>query len=105
MIRIRSQQNRRKLLKDIKFAISSIVLNVTYFLLALPICIADLKYFNPNEMAYIILVYYMIYCANFYILMISNSLFRREVFILFKCKGMFRFLGHESKTKKVKRPI
>ena len=29
MIRIRSQQNRRKLLKDIKFAISSIVLNVT----------------------------------------------------------------------------
>lgn len=71
-------------LREIRFAITSISLNTIYVCLTLPLpvflickCVSELKLY---------LSFYMFcftYCVNFYVLIISNKLFRNEFIKLF----------------------
>jgi len=72
-------------LDNIRLAISSIFLNLIYILLVTPISI---YYFLPNytEIEGYAFFYYLLYSAysiNFYMIFISNSLFRKECILYF----------------------
>jgi hypothetical protein len=83
--RINTVQDRNRLKKNIKFGISSILLNLFFVILHLPICIANFFFeFFHNYYDLILSIYYSSYCINFYILFIFNSIFRKEVLLLFK---------------------
>jgi hypothetical protein len=70
--------------KDIKLSITSLLLNLFYILLCLPISINDFVNFTEFYFTFTLYVFYMSYAVNFYIILISNSLVRREFLILFK---------------------
>ena len=78
--------DRKRLMKDLKFSLSSIVLNFSYILLTLPSCVGDLNEFSEDINNIFNYFYYLNYCANFYILMATNSIFRKEFFALIKFK-------------------
>lgn len=83
--RINTVQDRNRLKKNIKFGISSILINLFFVILHLPICIANFFFeFFHNYYDLILSIYYSSYCINFYILFIFNSIFRKEVLLLFK---------------------
>ena len=69
---------------NIRLAISSICLNIIYILVQMPISIYD---FLPNYTLidgynFVYYLFYLSYSINFYIIFISNSLFRKQ-FILY----------------------
>ena len=85
------QEENEYFFSNISKAISSIVLNIFYLILQMPISIYT---FLPNftqSYGYICSYYlfYLSYSINFYIIFISISLFRKE-FILF-LKSLFKF--------------
>lgn len=80
--------------RDIRLAISSILINVIYVLLSLPVSVVYL--FNDylteyyfNLLSFITFYLFIIsYSINFYIVILTNSLFRNECSILFKRKRL-----------------
>ena len=87
ILRMSAIQDRNRLNKDIKFAVTSILLNFIFIILNLPICVANL-FFEVFYSYYdaFLSIYYISYCINFYILAVFNSVFKKELFLLFKCK-------------------
>jgi hypothetical protein len=82
--------------RDLKFAFTSIILNLTFLTLNLPIALYLLlsPYLNlvgsqTDDMLYVItsFFYYMNFGINFYINLIVNSLFKNELFVMIK--GIF----------------
>jgi hypothetical protein len=72
--------------KSIRLAISSICLNIIYVLLEAPLAVV---YFLPNyhEIYGFTFFYYLIYVSysiNFYVIFMSNSLFRKEFILSLK---------------------
>ncbi len=72
--------------KSIRLAISSICLNIIYVLLEAPLAVV---YFLPNyhEIYGFTFFYYLIYVSysiNFYVIFVSNSLFRKEFILSLK---------------------
>ncbi len=86
LINLKTDQNRKKSLRDIHFAITILVLNFSFFIFSAPICLGN--YLNVDDFLYSIFIYlfYLGYCINFYILAIFNSVFRKGLFHFFKCK-------------------
>ena len=86
--RLPTNTNRNeKFKKDIKFAITLIILNIIYLFFNLPICITN--YIDTTDFAYILTLYifYANFATNFWIFFIFNSLFRNElIYLLFKIK-------------------
>ena len=72
--------------RDIKFAISSIILNVIYLIFHLPLSIYVFfpDYFSDLYYMFDIYLLYACYSINFYLIFVSNSLFRREFLAMFK---------------------
>ena len=70
----------RRLKKDIRFAITSILLNCIYLVLSLPISIYIFTpdYFNNIIYLFLFYVYYSSYALNFYLIIFSNYLVRKE---------------------------
>jgi len=73
-------RNNRCFQRDLKFAITSISLNLFYVLFNLPISIAV---FFPNYYLYFtyptfLILFYFSYTINFYIILFTNSLVRNE---------------------------
>lgn len=85
ILRLDSPLDRKRLRKDIKFAFTSILLNITFIALNLPVCIANLLT-DVSEFSYKALLYlfYLSFCINFYVLFSFNSIFRKELCMLFK---------------------
>ncbi len=90
LLRLTSRQDRRKLLRDIKFAISTLIINISYVLLNLPLFIyfilnkinSKQNYFESlKNLIYLLNVFS--YGLNFYILIISNLIFRQEFLVMF----------------------
>lgn len=80
-----TMSENKRLKRDIRFAFSSFFLNVTFILLNAP---TFLVYFVPSFYShiYVLFTYYILnlsYAVNFYILFITNSLFRKEFFLIF----------------------
>jgi hypothetical protein len=81
--------------KNISLAITSIIFNIIYMSLQFPVTIfVLLPNFSINDGGYIFSYYlfYLSYSINFYILFISNSLFRKE-FISFLKRSLKRLFN------------
>ena len=79
--------------KDLKFAFTSIILNLSFLILNLPIALylllspyLDLVGTQTDDMLYVVtsFFYYMNFGINFYINLIVNSLFKNELFIMIR---------------------
>lgn len=85
-------QSRRRLHKDIKFAITSIFLNIVFITLNLPICIIylDTNSFDTNSLKYVVslILFYLTYSVNFYLFVFVNSMFRDEFLAIFRSKTL-----------------
>ena len=93
-IRLESQENREMKLrraKDMKFAATSIVLNVLYAILQSPISLSYIVSIQETN-TYLLLanvagvLYYMNFSIPFFAYLLSNSIFKREFFKLFRLK-------------------
>jgi hypothetical protein len=77
-----SVRESKRLKKDIKFAISSLLMNLLFLILVLPLEIdVFLDYYNHYDLYNILYyIYYISYAVNFYVLLLTNSLFRKVIF-------------------------
>ena len=84
--------------RDVKFASVSVILNVFFFVLNLPICVYYLvaNYVELDELDsnlfYIITLpaYYLNFSVVFYVNLFSNPLFRKELFVILRIEKQMR---------------
>ncbi len=88
-----TKRQNRTLKRDVRLAISSILINIIYILLSLPVSMMTfLTDFLSNDhlfnVVYSIFTYLFIstYAVNFFLIILTNSLFRNECKMLFKTK-------------------
>jgi hypothetical protein len=83
-----AQNNRFE--REIRHAITSIIMNITFILFEMPLSVSLLQSFVSANWSYINqFTFYLFYCSysiNFYVMFISNSLFRNEFLNLFILK-------------------
>jgi hypothetical protein len=81
-----NSRSNETLKKDIKFAVTSIFLNFVYILLNIPIILFFTLFSNANITFYYFTFYiwYLCYAVNFYLILFSNNLVRKEFFSKFK---------------------
>jgi len=85
--RSRTRFNRRHevFLKDLKFAFSSVFINLAFLLLNLPVLFVYFVFnSSPVLYAFCLNIYMLSFSINFYLIFISNSLFRSEFMIIFR---------------------
>ena len=86
ILRLNTQHDRNRLKKDIRFAISTLFLNLFYFTITLPtsvlILMGHLKVSDFNNIH--LTIYYISFGANFYILFSTNTLIRKHTLLMFK---------------------
>ncbi len=89
--RNKKSNDNKESVKDIKFAVTSIALNIIYILFSLPVSIVVLfpDYYFYISYAATLYLFYAGYAVNFYILLFTNSLFRRETLALLKLNSYF----------------
>ena len=81
------EQDKKKLRKDIHFAVTILFLDFSFFILNLPICLANYFFIDSvDNILYGVFTYlfYLSFCINFYILALFNSVFKKELFVFFK---------------------
>ncbi len=85
---MRSKRDQKRLIRDIRFAFSSIMLNITFVAFNLPLCLTNIFFANVSDFLYnvFIVLFYCTFCINFYILAFFNSIFRNELLIMFKIR-------------------
>ena len=77
--------------KDVKFAFTSITINIMFIILNLPFILVYFLFKFEMIMLVLTLNLFLIsYAINFYLILISNFLFRKEFFLLFVSKK-YRF--------------
>ncbi len=83
-----SVNENKRLKRDVRFAISSFSMNLLFMVLNLPLSMVQL-FPNYSNIAYLSTFYlfYFSYGVNFYVLFLTNSIFRKEVCRLFKKKS------------------
>ena len=86
--RVSNSVNASKRLKrDIRFAISSLSMNLLFVVLNLPLSVLNLLTGQSLTSIYLtVYLFYLSYGINFYVILITNSIFRNEVFALIKAK-------------------
>ena len=72
--------------KEIRLSVSIIYMNILYILIQLPVSITIFKieFFDDPNFYLTSYVFYMRYAVNFYIILCTNALFRKNFFGLFK---------------------
>ena len=79
--------NHKRISRDIKIVFSLIFLNVVFILLNVPSAVSI--YYSFSDFGFIVTsyIFYLTYGLNFYIIFLTNSVFRQEFFVLinFKC--------------------
>jgi hypothetical protein len=85
-----SIRKRKRFLKDVRFSISLISMNLLFILLNLPLeilnfSIDDYVTFGELFVAFVY-IYYLASSINFYLILLTNKLFRKEFLLLFKIK-------------------
>jgi hypothetical protein len=89
IFRSRRRMNNRDnkiLSKDIRFAITSITLNIFYILFSLPISILFFlpQYWLNPFYVFLFIVFFLAYSINFYLIFLTNRLFRKGFYSIFK---------------------
>ena len=84
--RISGSVNReRRLNRDIRFSISSLSMNLLFVVLNLPLSIMNLVSGQSLTSIYLtVYLFYLSYGINFYVILLTNSIFRDEFLALFK---------------------
>jgi hypothetical protein len=78
-----TEREIRQRRKDIKLSISLLFMNLLFALLNLPVEIYFFLPYYSDTYTFLLYIFFISYAINFYILLITNSLFRREFFSLF----------------------
>lgn len=80
IVRIFLPEEKKRFSKEIKIAISSICMNLFYIFANLPISIVVFfnNFFNNDLYGFYYYLFYSGYAINFYILVATNSIFRKE---------------------------
>jgi len=88
IIDMRLKRDQKRFIRDIRLALSSILLNITFVAFNLPLCLTNIFFANVSDFLYnvFIVLFYCTFCINFYILAFSNSIFRNELLIMFKLR-------------------
>lgn len=95
VIRLNSASGKKILKKDIKFAITSILLNISFVALNLPLTFTNLYYLITNEKCdpdlsdALNCIFYINSCDIFYTLFAFNSVFRQEIFVMLNIKSKY----------------
>lgn len=85
--KLSSASDKKKFKKDIKFSLTIISLNVLFLVLNVPTMYVGLIELNNLPLkSFINYLYYASYGCNFYVLVLSNSLFRSEFLQIFQQK-------------------
>lgn len=73
----KGKDKMKKIRKDIRFSVTTILLNFMFFILNFPICLIQ---FVPSYLYCLLALYlyYTSYAINFYVFFFFNSIFRRE---------------------------
>ena len=82
ILRYGTNLNRNQFRKDVKFAISSITLNIFFVVTNAPICIGNFidSISNDSDLFQsFYCIYYISFIDNFYVFYFTNSIFRNEV--------------------------
>ena len=90
---LNNQQETNNYKKDIRVAVTSLLLNIIYLVLNAPIAIVlSLPFYDMIDYMVILLVIYIFYFSyslNFYLILFSNTLTKKEFFKLFYCLKKF----------------
>ena len=84
-----SQQNKRKS-RDAMFALTSLTFNILFIVLKMPLLVCliiGFEFINVYVLEFSILFYFLNFSIGFFVHFVSNSLFRRELFILFRIRS------------------
>ncbi len=84
-----ASRESKRLKQDIRFSISLISMNLLFLILNLPIVIYSFISYPDNSDLFLIIAYmcYLSYGVNFYLILLTNTLFRQEFFSLFNKKN------------------
>ena len=80
---VKTPKRARTLKRDVRFSITSILLNCIYLLFCLPVSIyIFIPFYYQNIILYTFLMYfyYTTYAVNFYLMFFSNRIIRKEFF-------------------------
>lgn len=80
--------------RDIRLAVSSILMNLIFIVFNLPISITLFLPFEANSFLITFYLYYLSYAVNFYIILHTNQVYRHEALVLFKLKHTTR-INHD----------
>ena len=83
ILNVNNRRDRNRLKKDIQFAITNISLNVLFICLDLPFFILFILKMSTDILN---IFHSFSFCMNFYILFITNSIFRHEILKMFGLK-------------------
>jgi len=97
ILRLNTPRDRVRLRKDIKFAVSSVFFNLFFVILNLPHSVYHLMFTNNQTNLHDGLYFFSLigFCINFYILLVTNSIFRKKFLILIRMRNsssLFSFL-------------
>lgn len=82
-----TSRENRAFQRDVKFAVTSISLNLIYLILNLPLALISFTTsFNDYTFLLCVYVFFASYGVNFYIVLFSNSLFREEFISIFRLR-------------------
>jgi len=82
-------ENSQQLKRDVRFAICTFSMNLLFMALNLPLSIIQfLPSYSILSWSLTFYLFYLSYGTNFYVLLITNSIFRKEVFELFSKKAI-----------------
>lgn len=86
-----SNSENRTFQRDVKFAVTSIGLNLIYIILQLPLALVNFNTsFNDYTFLLCVYVFFASYGANFYIVLLTNYLVREEFLLLFRFKRLVK---------------
>ncbi len=81
-------KNSKNFRRQIRFLVSLIFLNFAYIIFSLPLAIIEIYDNSSNYFIFSLYGWFASYACNFYIVLASNSLFRKEFLKMFKKKKL-----------------
>jgi hypothetical protein len=97
-----SRAQTKRLIKDIRFSITTILMDVLFVMLTLPLCVCrinkDFKTLNNSSLVWKISfdLYHTSFVYNFFVYFFVNSVFREEFLIMMKLKSLKNVSGRSS---------
>lgn len=85
------QNNHQNLSRDIQLVFSLLFLNTVFILLNVPVVVSIYYSFSDFGFVLTLYIFYSTYAVNFYIIFLTNSVFRKEFLLFLNFKKRYRF--------------